>query len=122
MFQVLGKDCEDNPKFSVKSKFIICYTSDGAYQASDTTIKTGGTGTAIRAGDYFKVETFNLKNDEHLKRINDFVEKNNHLINYDYIKNIVLKSDYNPHHKSIDELFWNEKPIKFYTKNKRQKP
>lgn len=124
IFQVLGKNCEDNPSLSVKSKFILCYTGDGVSKAKDTTIKTGGTGTAIRAGDHFKVETFNLKNPDHLKRISDFVDKNDHLINYDYIKNIVLRTDLNPHCQSIEELFFNENLLNEHNvkKNKRPRP
>lgn len=66
--QILGID------LAKKTKFVICETPDGAYTSEMTTSKTGGTGQAIRiAGDY-NVQVFNLKNPEHRKRLQDWVD------------------------------------------------
>lgn len=55
--QVLGPDLQ-TPE---PSAFCICWTPDGASAASECTINTGGTGTAIRLCDKYGVPVFNLQ-------------------------------------------------------------
>lgn len=103
VFQVLGRNLD----YKEKSKFTLCYTRDGVYKRENTTIKTGGTGTAIRVSDFAGVEVFNMGNKEHRQRIENFIDNNQHLLNMDHINNIVLFSDYNPKKYTISEI--NEK-------------
>lgn len=56
--QVLGRDC-DSP-----SRFVLCWTPDGADVTSvTTTSKTGGTGQAIRIAAGHGVEVVNMQRD-----------------------------------------------------------
>ena len=68
-FQVLGWDLQS------PSAFMICWTPDGASSAAECTIRTGGTGTAIRMADRHGVEVFNLQKDHHFQRIFEWVKK-----------------------------------------------
>lgn len=54
VFQVLG-DLLKEP-----SKFVVCWTPDGAEYAHETSRETGGTGTAIRIANTYQVAVFNL--------------------------------------------------------------
>lgn len=54
---------------------IICETPDGAYTADMTSSKTGGTGQAIRIADHCKVRVFNIKNPEHMERIDLWINR-----------------------------------------------
>jgi len=82
VFQVLGDNLK-NP-----SKFLVCYTNDGAIDLSEMTRSTGGTRTAMRLACHFQVPIFNLKRPEHKLRILNWIEemkeielkKNNNLI------------------------------------------
>ncbi len=49
------------------SSFVVCWTPDGAYEK--TTIKTGGTGQAIRIANTLNIPVFNLANKTHKERI-----------------------------------------------------
>ena len=40
--------------------FVVCWTPDGAETAAECSVRTGGTGTVIRAADHFRVPVFNL--------------------------------------------------------------
>ena len=62
-FQVLGRDL-DTP-----SKFLVCWTPDGAATAGHCSRETGGTGTAIRLASGNGIPVFNLKNADTLTRI-----------------------------------------------------
>ena len=53
-FQVLGINL-NNP-----SKFLICWTPDGAETHSERSIQTGGTGTAISIADKWDIKIYNL--------------------------------------------------------------
>lgn len=57
--QVLGHDCAS------PSKLVICWTPDGAVTKDETSAKTGGTGTAIRAADDHNVPVYNLQREDH---------------------------------------------------------
>jgi hypothetical protein len=99
VFQILGNDLK------TPAKFVICYTSDGAidYDSTDTG-STGGTGTAINLASKKNISVFNLKLKEHEDRLNKFIKDNEHLINYKYINNIVLISDFNKKNLRVSEL------------------
>lgn len=55
--QILGKDCN---KPNLVSRFVICWTPDGA--TATTGPSTGGTGQAIRIAISYRVPVFNLQN------------------------------------------------------------
>lgn len=57
--QVLGSSC-DNP-----ASFVVCWTPDGATSASETSARTGGTGTAVRIADWARVPCWNLQREDH---------------------------------------------------------
>ena len=63
--QVLGADC------ATPSKFVICWTPDGAQ--TETTMATGGTGQAIRIAVAYGVPVFNLARTDTLERLKAFV-------------------------------------------------
>jgi O-acetyl-ADP-ribose deacetylase (regulator of RNase III) len=65
--QVLGED------LNTPVHFVLGLTSDAAYTARQTSQKTGGTGQAIRIGDHYGVEVFNLNHPPHRQRIEDWV-------------------------------------------------
>lgn len=65
VFQVLG-EMLDTP-----SEFLICWTPDGA--ETKTSKKTGGTGTAIRIANMFGIPVFNLRNDDAIARLNEYL-------------------------------------------------
>lgn len=69
VFQVLGSDLK------TPSKFLVCYTRDGACTYDETSYASGGTGTAIRLASIFGVEVFNLKREDHLLRITTWIEE-----------------------------------------------
>lgn len=62
-FQVLGPGLDDY------SKFIICWTRDGAISHQERGILTGGTGTSISIASEYGIPVFNLKRQDHLERI-----------------------------------------------------
>lgn len=55
-YQVLGKNL-DSP-----SKFVVCWTNDGAEYKGQVGISTGGTGTAIKLAAINNIPVINLKN------------------------------------------------------------
>jgi hypothetical protein len=62
--QVLGRDLQ------TPSKFVICYTSDGANgKEIPCTIATGGTGTAIKLAAENNIKILNLKNQADLENV-----------------------------------------------------
>lgn len=52
--QVLGEDCR------TPSDFVICWTIDGVSDGKKTSMKTGGTGQAIRVATGYDVPVYNL--------------------------------------------------------------
>ena len=69
VFQVSGDNIR-NP-----SKFLVCYTNDGAIDLSEMSRSTGGTRTAMRLAYHFQVPIFNLKRPEHKLRIINWIEE-----------------------------------------------
>lgn len=67
VFQILGHDLK------TPSKMVVCWTPDGAIGFNDSSKITGGTRTAIRLAEIYKVPVFNLKRPEHLDRIMSFI-------------------------------------------------
>lgn len=61
-FQVLG------PNLDSPSKYVICWTPDGAEHGRETSIDTGGTGQAIRIASLHNIPVFNLANSARLKK------------------------------------------------------
>lgn len=59
--QVLGLNL-DSPV-----KFVLCWTPDGT--ENKTTIKTGGTGQAIRLANLYNIPVFNMKNENWEERL-----------------------------------------------------
>ena len=57
--QILGRD-GDTPV-----DFVVCWTKDGK--------ASGGTGQAIRIAEYFYIPVFNLKNEDALEKLKEFV-------------------------------------------------
>jgi len=53
---------------------IICWTPDGAENGEDTTKETGGTGQAIRVATDYEIPVFNLKNEDALDRLTEFLK------------------------------------------------
>lgn len=68
-FQVLGRDLK------TPSKFLICWTKDGAISHKERSIATGGTGTAISVADIYGIPVFNLKREDHYRRITKWIER-----------------------------------------------
>ncbi len=68
-YQLLGSD------LSLPSRFVICWTPDGATKESDCSRVTGGTGTAIKLASRNTIPVFNLKNPEHVKRIKKMISR-----------------------------------------------
>lgn len=70
--QALGKSLDE------PSLFTICWTSDGAETARDTTSKTGGTGTAIRLSSLHGIPVFNLAREDAEARLRVLLERIQH--------------------------------------------
>jgi len=72
IFQVLG------PELNVedKSDFIICYTKNGETTKEECTNDTGGTATAIKAGNLYSVPVYNIARKDHFNRVMKMVSKN----------------------------------------------
>ena len=67
-FQILGKNL-DNP-----STFILCWSSDGCICHEERSRSTGGTGTAISIASVNNVPVYNLKRQDHLERILNWIK------------------------------------------------
>lgn len=68
LHQVLGRELNS------PSAFLLCWTPDGAERGEETSIITGGTGTAIRVASAHDVLVFNLKKGDSLPRLRDFLK------------------------------------------------
>ncbi len=69
--QILGENVFDIFQYS---KFVICYTPDGADHHTLVTAKTGGTGTAIKLASYKEIPVFNLYNLDAIFKLNNFLK------------------------------------------------
>lgn len=110
--QVLGID------LSKPSDFVIAYTKDGATSAETTSMKTGGTGTAIRLASSLNIPIINLGNYEDLKMICDLLKINivettiEKSLDYPSKKhmlelqdNIIVELDYSKFNKDVENLY-----------------
>lgn len=70
VFQILGADLK------TKTKFVICWTKDGANKIEETSYYTGGTRTAIRLALHLNIPVFNLNNKEDKERILNWLKIN----------------------------------------------
>jgi hypothetical protein len=68
-FQILGND------LAAPSKFVLCWTPDGAISHAERTIKTGGTGTAISIASAYGVPVYNLQRYDHFMLALEWVNK-----------------------------------------------
>jgi len=69
--QILGHNLFGSPI----SKFVVCWTTDGCEDGTKTTKKTGGSGQALRIATAYNVPIFNLKNDDSLNKVVEFVSQ-----------------------------------------------
>lgn len=67
VFEVLGR------YLSEPAEFLVCWTPDGAIGKKDVTKKTGGTGTAINLASRFGIPVFNLKNEDSITQLSEFL-------------------------------------------------
>ena len=67
VFQVFG------PEISMleKSDIVICWTPDGAYNYDTCSIRTGGTGTAIKLASLVDIPVYNLYNERHMDKVHE---------------------------------------------------
>lgn len=70
VFQILGSDLK------TKTKFVICWTKDGANKIEETSYYTGGTRTAIRLAIHLNIPVFNLNNKQDKERILNWLKIN----------------------------------------------
>ena len=69
VLQVLGADLQ------TPSDLLICWTPDGAVHHSMVSVKTGGTGTAIKLASYMGIPIYNLKRKKHLQEVEKMIER-----------------------------------------------
>lgn len=69
MFQVLGANLKS------PTKFLVCYTKDGAITLPETSRATGGTRTALRLAAHLNIPIFNLARPDHELRIKNWIEE-----------------------------------------------
>lgn len=67
-FQVLGRNLKS------PSKFVVCWTRDGAIDHGERSIETGGTGTAISIASENGIPVFNLARSDHRHRLERFLK------------------------------------------------
>ena len=60
----------------VPSRFVVCWTPDGAQRASEVSSKTGGTGTAIKLASLCGIPVFNLQREGALQNLLGHVNAN----------------------------------------------
>lgn len=68
-------DWVENLPEEYKSRFVICWTPDGATEADHTGRETGGTGQAIRIANIMGIPVYNLKNKECQEALDNLMEK-----------------------------------------------
>lgn len=75
VFQILGL-CANEREIK-KSKFVLCWTPDGATSMADYNREvTGGTGIAINVASLFDVPVYNLQRRDHRREIKEFINDN----------------------------------------------
>lgn len=65
---ILGKDLKS------PVRCVVCWTEDGVESAKDKTAKTGYCGTPIQIASNARIPVFNLKNDNAIYRLKNFME------------------------------------------------
>lgn len=85
VFQILGSDLKS------PTKFVVCYTKDGATNLDDISKNTGGTRTALRLACHFNVPIFNLALIEHELRITNWISEMNKELDNSLLKSTTLK-------------------------------
>lgn len=65
--QILG------PGLDKPSRFVVCWTPNGAQTMNECTPATGGTGTAIRIADSYGVPVFNMARPESYRLLCEFI-------------------------------------------------
>lgn len=88
VFQILGSDLR-NP-----TKFVVCYTKDGATSLDDISNNTGGTRTALRLACHFNVPIFNLALVEHELRITNWITEMSQEFKNSKLKKNKIKNSY----------------------------
>lgn len=74
VFQVLGR-CKNKDEI-ILSKFVVCWTRDGAESMEDYDINTtGGTGIAINVASLYHVPVYNIFNENQRRRVERWCEK-----------------------------------------------
>lgn len=66
VMQILGENLD------CKVLFVVCWTPDGA--ETETSVKTGGTGQAIRVANAYNIPVFNLANEGRLEQAKDLCD------------------------------------------------
>ena len=64
--QLLGPDVLDPENYT---KFVVCWTPDGAENAKSTSRASGGTGQAIRVATTYNIPVFNFKNERAMEQL-----------------------------------------------------
>lgn len=88
IFQVMGLDL-DKP-----AKFTVCWTRDAAKTIEQTSRKTGGTGTAIKASCINNIPVYNLANYDDLNRILNYMEKKLEVNTFNQLVNDIPDFEY----------------------------
>ena len=60
----------------LSSRFVVCWTPDGAQEAREVSSKTGGTGTAIKLASICGIPVFNLQREGALQNLLGHVNAN----------------------------------------------
>lgn len=96
MLQVLSEDLRS------PVKFVMCETPDGAFTASMTSSKTGGTGQAIRIADKYGVPVYNLQHPAHREKVDKWIENyDRRIIEAFGVSPVKLVDDFLANHKGI---------------------
>lgn len=105
VFQVLGSRTAD------PTEFMVCWTPDGAERGSETSKKTGGTGTAIRIADAFGVPVFNLQREDAIPRLEEFLDiKIRRVFSSSGVCSDGDPYDYSNFHDSVSFRLWPRQP------------
>ncbi|MFK4132118.1 hypothetical protein ACI2KR_07445 [Pseudomonas luteola] len=71
--QLLGRSLS----LKSKSRFLLCWTPDGAHSTETVSSETGNTSKSIILAEHFGIKVFNLGNSEHFERISGWISSFN---------------------------------------------